>query len=120
MSLRKPHRRYTADEQPKHLRDPSIPNLALLPFTKTALSRILRRRSKLPQHNSVLDAIHLLRTSKRIIVLSGAGISTSCGIPDFRSANGLYATLEKEGKYELDDPCQMFDIGYFVEHPEVF
>ncbi|KAG8901752.1 NAD-dependent histone deacetylase sir2 [Tulasnella sp. 408] len=36
------------------------------------------------------------------------------------SANGLYATLNREGKYELDDPQQMFDIHYFKEHPEVF
>jgi NAD-dependent histone deacetylase SIR2 len=74
----------------------------------------------LPQYNTVQDAIDLLRKSKRIIVLSGAGISTSCGIPDFRSADGLYAGLQREGRFELDDPQQMFDIRYFVEHPEVF
>lgn len=118
-----PVRPYTSkrsDDQPKILRDRNVSNLALLPFTKIALSRILRRRTKLTQYNTVQDAIHLLRTSRKIIVLSGAGISTSCGIPDFRSANGLYATLQQEGKYDLDDPHQMFDIRYFVEHPEVF
>jgi len=31
----------------------------------------------------------------------------SCGIPDFRSADGLYATLRDGGKYDLDDPQQM-------------
>lgn len=85
-----------------------------------ALSRVLRRRDKLPQYNTVSDAIELLRNAKNIIVLSGAGISTSCGIPDFRSANGLYAQLQAEGKWELDDPHQMFDIHFFKEHPEVF
>lgn len=109
-----------ADIQPASLRDPATPNLALLPFTKLALLRILRRREKLPQYNSLSDAINLLRNAKNIIILSGAGISTSCGIPDFRSANGLYANLQREGKWELDDPQQMFDIRYFVEHPEVF
>lgn len=106
--------------QPRGLREPGTPDLHLLGFTKVALSRVLRRREKLPNLNSVDDAVELLRNAKRIIVLSGAGISTSCGIPDFRSATGLYAQLQQEGKYDLDDPQQMFDIGYFREHPEVF
>jgi NAD-dependent histone deacetylase SIR2 len=85
-----------------------------------ALSRILRRRRKLPQYNSLNDAVRLLKSAKNIIVLSGAGISTSCGIPDFRSSEGLYAQLQREGKYDLDDPQQMFDINHFKERPEVF
>ena len=28
--------------------------------------------------------------AKNIVFLTGAGISTASGIPDFRSANGLY------------------------------
>ncbi|KAG9017944.1 NAD-dependent histone deacetylase sir2 [Tulasnella sp. 427] len=97
-----------------------IDDMTLLPLLKVCLTRILRRRERLPQYNTVDDVLSLLRTSKRIIILTGAGISVSCGIPDFRSANGLYATLNREGKYELDDPQQMFDIHYFKEHPEVF
>ena len=31
----------------------------------------------------------------------------SCGIPDFRSRNGLYASLQENGEYDLDDPQQM-------------
>lgn len=97
-----------------------MPDLHLLGFAKVALGRVLRRREKLADVNTVDDAIELLRNAKRIIVLSGAGISTSCGIPDFRSTNGLYAQLHDEGNYDLDDPQQMFDITYFREHPEVF
>jgi NAD-dependent SIR2 family protein deacetylase len=34
-----------------------------------------------------------ISSKKNILVLAGAGISVSCGIPDFRSQDGLYNTL---------------------------
>ncbi|KAI1470378.1 DHS-like NAD/FAD-binding domain-containing protein [Daldinia caldariorum] len=37
-----------------------------------------------------------LRKKKKIVVIAGAGISVSAGIPDFRSSTGLFATLPKE------------------------
>ncbi|KAK2073003.1 hypothetical protein P8C59_007317 [Phyllachora maydis] len=43
--------------------------------------------------------IHALRKKKRIVVIAGAGISVSAGIPDFRSTSGLYAT---SGKHLFD------------------
>ncbi|XP_065057619.1 NAD-dependent protein deacetylase sirtuin-2-like [Rhopilema esculentum] len=55
---------------------------------------------------------------KNIIVMTGAGISTSAGIPDFRSpGTGLYDNL---AKYELPRPESIFDIHYFKEKPEPF
>ncbi|XP_071656972.1 NAD-dependent protein deacetylase sirtuin-2 isoform X2 [Patagioenas fasciata] len=48
----------------------------------------------------------------------GAGISTSAGIPDFRSpGTGLYANLQS---YELPYPEAIFEIGFFKKHPEPF
>jgi len=55
---------------------------------------------------------------RKVICLVGAGISTSAGIPDFRSpSTGLYANLEK---YNLPYPEAIFEIGYFKKHPEPF
>ena len=39
-------------------------------------------------------AVQLFKRAKRCIVLSGAGMSTAAGIPDFRSPGGLYGTSE--------------------------
>ncbi|XP_036412184.1 NAD-dependent protein deacetylase sirtuin-2 [Colossoma macropomum] len=55
---------------------------------------------------------------KSIICMVGAGISTSAGIPDFRSpGTGLYANLQK---YNLPYPEAIFQIDYFKKHPEPF
>lgn len=55
---------------------------------------------------------------KNIAVMTGAGISVSAGIPDFRSPKtGLYSQLEK---YDLPTPESIFDINFFKERPEAF
>lgn len=105
---------------PRSIRESNPPLELLLPILKTALARILRRREKLPQYNTVDDALGLLLRSKRIMVLSGAGLSVSCGIPDFRSKDGIYSQLQSEGKYELDDPQDMFDKHFFLQNPAMF
>lgn len=55
---------------------------------------------------------------KNIVILCGAGISVSCGIPDFRSeGTGLYHNLQK---YDLDTPESIFDIEFFRSNPKPF
>ena len=52
---------------------------------------------------SLTDFTKLLRTCQKIIVLCGAGVSTSCGVPDFRSSDGIYERLAKDFP-NLPDP----------------
>ena len=56
--------------------------------------------------------------AQNIITLAGAGISTSAGIPDFRTpGSGLYDNLQK---YNLPSPEAIFSIEFFKENPEPF
>ncbi|KAH9840078.1 SIR2-domain-containing protein [Rhodofomes roseus] len=96
------------------------PQATQLYFLKVALQRELECREKLTQYKTIEDAVLLIQQRQRILILTGAGISVSCGIPDFRSRNGLYASLQESGEYDLDDPQQMFDINYFREKPTGF
>lgn len=58
------------------------------------------------------------KKSTNIITLAGAGISTSSGIPDFRSpGSGLYDNLSK---YNLPHPQAIFEISFFRENPKPF
>ena len=54
------------------------------------------------------------RQIKNIIVLTGAGISVSAGIPDFRSkGTGVYANL---AKYNLPKKEDIFSLDYFIDN----
>merc|ERR1711988_1356518 len=77
------------------------------------------RRKKLANVNTLQDVVELIRNSKKIIILTGAGVSVSCGIPDFRSRDGVYARLAVDFP-DLPDPQAMFDIHYFRKDPRPF
>lgn len=48
------------------------------------------------------------KTAKRIVFLTGAGVSTASGIPDYRSKNGLYQNNDdRPAEYFLSHACLM-------------
>lgn len=57
----------------------------------------------------------MIRGAKRIVFFGGAGVSTASGIPDFRSAQGLYAE-EQDGL----SPEMILSKSFFYLQPEKF
>ncbi|MBQ6267443.1 MAG: NAD-dependent protein deacylase [Clostridia bacterium] len=55
-----------------------------------------------------------INSSERIVFFGGAGVSTESGIPDFRSADGLYMM-----DYHYP-PEQVISHSFFLSHPEEF
>ena len=56
----------------------------------------------------------ILENGKRIVFFGGAGVSTESGIPDFRSADGLY-----HQKYKYN-PETILSHSFFMQKPEEF
>jgi NAD-dependent deacetylase len=61
---------------------------------------------------AIEDAAELIRKAKRAVVLTGAGISTPSGIPDFRS--------EGTGLWSRDEPLEVASLRTFRTAPERF
>jgi len=57
------------------------------------------------------DARDWIGGAQRVVVLTGAGISTDSGIPDFRGPQGVWTTNPKAEK--------LSDIRYYMSDPEV-
>jgi NAD-dependent histone deacetylase SIR2 len=66
---------------------------------------------ELPQLQRLLNVLHKKR---KIVVIAGAGISVSAGIPDFRSATGLFNTLKKEHKLKSSGK-DLFDASVYQD-----
>lgn len=56
------------------------------------------------------DAVDALRDARRLVVLTGAGVSTESGVPDFRSSSGIWTRF---------DPRD-FEYGRFLRDPAGF
>ncbi|MFK8022914.1 MAG: NAD-dependent deacetylase [Ilumatobacter sp.] len=59
----------------------------------------------------IAEAAEAVRTARRIVVLTGAGISTDSGIPDFRGPNGVWTKNPKAEKAS--------NISHYLNDPEV-
>lgn len=58
----------------------------------------------------------MISASKNIVFLGGAGVSTESDIPDFRSEDGIYNTINKYGH----SPEVMLSHSFFMKHTHEF
>lgn len=59
---------------------------------------------------------NIIANSRKLCVFTGAGISCPSGIPDFRSADGLY---NRETRY-CYSPEEMISHSFFYDHTDLF
>ena len=95
------------DERPLHLYGPSEPNPALQSLDLEGVASFIASND-----------------CKKIVVLSGAGVSVTSGIPPFRGKGGLYDSLHPElltatddERAELSTPEAVFSADLFFRNP---
>ena len=66
--------------------------------------------------NKIEELREAINKSKKIVIFSGAGLSTNSGIPDFRSASGIYNQKLKSNF----TPEEIISHSFFLEHPDDF
>lgn len=104
---------YVSNEDPLEKR--SV--VRLIKDLQKAINKVLSTRVRLTSFYTVDHFTERLKTAKNILVLTGAGVSTSLGIPDFRSSQGFYSRVKHLG---LDDPQDVFNLDIFMQDPSIF
>ncbi len=66
--------------------------------------------------DKIKELSEVIKNSNNIVFFGGAGVSTSSGIPDFRSADGLYS--KKTGRFY--SPEEAVSHSFFVNYPDEF
>ena len=64
-------------------------------------------------HEQALQCAQLIKNARAAAVISGAGLSTAAGIPDFRGPGGIYSRADV-------DPERLFDIDAFYHDPSYY
>ena len=62
--------------------------------------------------DKIAELNRMISESSRIVFFGGAGVSTESGIPDFRSADGIYMMNYKY------PPEEIISRSFFNGHPE--
>lgn len=61
--------------------------------------------------NKINEFLNLINQAKKIVVLTGAGISTESGLPDFRSDDGFWTKINL---FSLKNFCKMKNLENFL------
>eukprot|EP00956_Cyclotella_meneghiniana_P028292 scaffold65295_cov71-Cyclotella_meneghiniana.AAC.5 len=91
----------------------------LIPASMREIASVPSAHTMMSTEEKFASFIQEIASKKNIVVLAGAGISVSCGIPDFRSQDGLYNTLNYQ-ELGLSSPEDLFDIETFRDDPRPF
>lgn len=65
-------------------------------------------------NENINNIASLLASARKAVVVTGAGISTEAGIPDFRGENGIYRKLGENRVLNI------INIDFFRKHPDQF
>jgi hypothetical protein len=90
-----------------------------LKIVRAQQEQAMRAEAQAAQKQTTLEeVVKLIQDGAKVLVMAGAGLSVSAGIPDFRTpGTGLYDNL---AKYQLPYPTAIFELSYFKQNPEPF
>lgn len=81
----------------------------LLSSLKRSFSRTVQNQTTLPASPAILEAANILRTAKKVAVLTGAGMSAESGIATFRA--------KEDGVWKQFDPSEVATPEAFKKDP---
>ena len=87
-----------------------------------------RKGSSMLNDDKIKELKSIIDRSKRIVFFGGAGVSTASGIPDFRSADGIFASCMNSGSEDgrcaeghgIVSPEEILSAKFFALHTAEF